>query len=122
MQSLNLSRHTKNRILIAVNILALIVLWIKMSFITQPLSLSFQYWMWAAPPILLLNLLPLQRFGWAYLGHVLLFLLTGAIVGFTVAQAIRYPGEMFILEWIWLPLALLAAGLHYSTSRNDPYQ
>ena len=114
------SREAKNRLLIGVNWLMVLICAAKFTFAPADLSNKMLTWLVVAPVILLLATVPVVKYG-ARLFHAGLFLITGASIGLTLGSAFSSPGALWVVEWPWLALAMAVAVVHYSPSSKDEY-
>lgn len=117
---MQLSRDGKNRLLIGCNALMVLICVAKWVIAPADLSGNMRIWVVIAPLILLLATAPAgSRLGRPF--HAALFLLTGASIGLTMGTALKSPGALWWIEWLWLALALACAAAHYSPSQRDEY-
>lgn len=82
---------------------------------------SIKIWLFAVFPILLLNVLSIQKKEQPTWIHALLFLSTGAIFAFALTGVLNHGSQVLIMEYIWLVLAVAAIIVHYSKSKTDIY-
>ncbi|MDT0607081.1 hypothetical protein [Croceitalea rosinachiae] len=119
---MDLSRKTKNGILIALNFTALVIQLVKWHVLKMDPNISIKTWIFLVPLILLINIISLSNKKSAELIHASLFLATGAIIAFTLVPIFKGQDSVVLIEYLWLILALAGAVLHYSKSKNDIYQ
>ena len=113
---MDLSRYTKNRILILVNLVLLVIKGIK--YFLYDIEFTHKEWLWnfAFCIVLFLWVLPIYQ----KLKHALLFLVTGSSIGITVGMILKNE-SLIGLEYVWVILGVLAMVLHYSRSSKDQY-
>lgn len=117
---LQLSRNTKNRILICVNVLIALITIAKLIVEPESVSRHMRVWLAVSPIVLVLSSVPAGA-AFAKIAHAGLFLLTGAAIGITLRTAISGAPPIWLVELAWLVLAIIAAILHYSPSVEDEY-
>lgn len=116
----DVSRDTKNRILITINAAMMAIVVAKLW--RQGASVAWQMQVWLAMSPVVLGFAHREvgaRF--AKLAHAGLFLLTGAALGLTLGTAVSDPHAMSVVEWAWLLAAILGVLLHYAAGPDDPY-
>lgn len=118
---MNPTRRLKNSVLcFAITMLFTIVI-LKLGTDPSSVSSSMKLWSVPAPVVVLATLFTPSTSRWAKPVHLMLFLCTGAAIGFTLGGAIRGEPPLLIGEWVWLPVGFAAAVLHYWPSNRDQY-
>ncbi|MEM1202258.1 MAG: hypothetical protein AAGN66_03410 [Acidobacteriota bacterium] len=115
------SRPQKNHLLIS--IIGTMAALIGFRMVVNPERLGTFHWLWLPTAIVVvaLNLLPAFGLVQPKVRHAALFLVYGAALGTTVAQAMSKPVALQPLDWIWLAVAVIGALVHYSPSADDAY-
>ncbi len=115
---MDLSRKTKNLILIGANALFFGVKLLKEFGYGFTLSQDELIWMFSLGAFLLFYWIPIKHETIKTIKYVCLFLLTGTALGTTIGEVCR-PQDFFFLEMLWLPFGIAAAAFHYRSSKND---
>ena len=118
---MELSRTTKNIILVALNGIAFLIQgakWVLLEI--QPMP-SIKIWLFAVVPILFFNVIFMKNKIQSSWAHALLFLSTGAIFAFTLTNILKGVSQPSVLEYLWMVLGVVGIVVHYSKSKNDIY-
>ncbi|MEO0570641.1 MAG: hypothetical protein AAF039_02975 [Bacteroidota bacterium] len=119
---MDISRETKNYILIGINLSALLIQGFKWLVLEISLPISIKVWVFAVVPILLVNIPFASKKQGAQWVHGFLFLATGAIIAFSLTTIFKDSLQILTMEYFWLGLALVAVVIHYSKSNRDSYR
>lgn len=96
-------------------------MWWKIILVPDQIGFIMKTWAYVAPFVSLLTLKFPQPAKNTKIIHMAQFLVTGAAIGVTLSQIIRYFDHVWLLEIIWLPIGIFAAVIHYSSSQRDEY-